>query len=74
MSTPPAMCGRARRHLHRKALILGTILLVIVGFFLALPAIFAQSASGAMSGIFAVLFFTSMLWIVGLVLVIVGVL
>lgn len=74
MSTSPTMCGRARRHLHRRALIIGAVLLAIVGFFLLLPAVFAQSSSGVLNGMFAVLFFTSMLWIVGLVLVIVGVL
>lgn len=68
------MCGRARRHLHRTALIVGIVLLAIVGFLLALPALFAQSSSGVLSGMFAVLFFTSLLWVVGLVLVIVGVL
>jgi hypothetical protein len=68
------MCGRARRHLHRTALTIGIILLVIVGLLLALPVLFAQTASGILSGMTAVLFFSAILWVPGLVLVIVGVL
>lgn len=74
MSTPPAMCGRARRHLHRKALTIGIVLLVITALLLILPVTFANSASGVLGGVLAVLFFTTLLWIPGLVLVIVGVL
>lgn len=68
------MCGRARRQLHRTALTIGIVLLAIVALLLALPVIFAQSAEGIIGGMVAVLFFTSILWIVGLVLSIVGVL
>lgn len=74
MSTPPSMCPRARRHLHRTSLTVGIILLVITGLLLALPAVFAQSSSGVVGGMVGVLVFTVVLWIPGLVLAIVGIL
>lgn len=73
MSTPPSMCHRARRHLHRTALVIGMILLVITGLLLALPLFVAQSSSGVVGGMVAVLFFTTIVWIPGLVLAIVGI-
>ncbi|WP_281872773.1 hypothetical protein [Brachybacterium paraconglomeratum] len=74
MSASPAMCGRARRQLHRKSLVVGIVILAIVAALLGIPAVFAQSSSGVMGGMIAVLLFTSTFWIVALVLVIVGVL
>lgn len=68
------MCGRARRHLHRKSLIVGIVLLAFVAALLLLPLLLAQTSSGVISGMLAVLFFTSALWIVAIILVIVGVL
>lgn len=73
MSTPPSMCGRARRQLHRKLLAAGIVLLVIVAVLLVLPLIFASTPEGIMGGIVAVLFFSSMLWILGIVFTVVGV-
>ncbi|HEX7350045.1 hypothetical protein [Brachybacterium sp.] len=72
MSDAPSMCGRARRQLHRKALTVGIVMLVIVVVLSALPLIFARTGNGALGGLVAVLLFTSWLWIIGLVLVIVG--
>lgn len=74
MSTPPSMCGRARRQLHRTGLTIGIVLLAIIGLFLTLPLIIAQTASGVLGGMAAILFFSTIVWIPGVVLVIVGVL
>ncbi|MGP5088581.1 hypothetical protein [Brachybacterium tyrofermentans] len=74
MSKAPSMCGRARRQLHRTSTAVGIILLVITAALCALPLIFAQTAGGALAGMGTVLFFTSLLWIIGLVLLIVAVL
>lgn len=74
MSKAPSMCGRARRQLHRTALTLGIIFLVVAAILCALPLIFANTASGALTGLGMVVFATSWLWIIGLVLLIVGVL
>ncbi|WP_193105383.1 hypothetical protein [Brachybacterium sp. FME24] len=74
MSTSPSMCGRARRHLHRNSLIIGPLLLLVTAGLLILPWLFAGSAGGALGGMITVLVLTTLLWVPGIVLTIVGVL
>lgn len=71
MGTPSLMCGRARRHLHRKSLVVGSLLVAILIFIIALAVAFAGSDRGA-AALF-VLSLTWVVWVVGLVLLLVGV-
>ena len=75
MSKPPSMSGRARRHLHRKSLVFGPILLVIVAL-IALAAWLISS--GGPSPVFTTVLITlgvgSIPGTVGIVLTLVGVL
>lgn len=64
----PSRCSRARNQLHRTALTVGIVLLLI------LPVVFADTAAEILGGMAAVLFNTTLAWIPGLVLTIVGVL
>ncbi|MBP2383642.1 hypothetical protein [Brachybacterium sacelli] len=72
MSKSPSMCGRARHQLHRNSLIIGPFLLVVTLGLLALPLVFADTAGGKVGGFVTVLLLTTLLWITGVVLTIVG--
>lgn len=72
MSKPPTMSGRASRHLHRKSLVIGPVLLLLTAGLLALPLLIAETGNGKFGGVITVLLFTMLLWAPGLVLTIVG--
>lgn len=65
------MCGRARRHLRRKSLVVDSLLVAILIFIIALAVAFVGSDTGA-AALF-VLSLTWVVWVVGLILLLVGV-
>lgn len=73
MSSPPTMCLRAQRKLHRTGLTIGIVLLVITAMLLALPFLLSNDMSAAIGWAVLIIVFTSLLWTPGIVLVVVGV-